>query len=200
MIDMDAVATTQRGQTRAAPTLLVVDDEPATRRSLVRALDDEPYDVVQASSGDEALEILGKRRVHVVLSDHNMPGMTGLEFLRHVKLRWPTVARLMVTANDEFDTAVRAINVGEVSRFIRKPWDDEELRCSIRRAFELVALEREVRALRAEARRHLSVLRDLESRHPGISRVDRDARGAILIERELDGDERLTFDALWRDE
>lgn len=197
---MNAVRKREPQTHAPVPTLLVVDDERATRRSLVRALEDEPYRIVEADSGEAALSLLGERPVHVVLSDHQMPGMTGLDLLRHVKLRRPDVARLMVTANDEFETAVRAINLGEVSRFIRKPWDDEEMRCSIRRAFEQVALEREVRKLRAQAKKQLATLRELEARHPGIGTVQRDERGAVLIEAELDADERLAFEPLWRDD
>ena len=185
--------------TRGIPTLLIVDDEDSMRRTLKRAIDEEPYAVIEASSAQMALEILAKETVHVILSDHNMPGMVGLDLLRMVKLRHSSVVRMMVTANDEFDVAVRAINLGEVSRFIRKPWDDDELRCSIRQAFEQAALEREVKQLRRQARRHLAELGELEKRYPGIATINRDARGAIVVE-ELDELGRMQCEALWRDD
>jgi two-component system probable response regulator PhcQ len=185
--------------TSGMPTILIVDDEAPMRRAILRALDDAPYRFLQAASGEEALEILGKEKVHVVLSDHNMPGMSGLDLLRMIRLRHSEVVRMICTANHDFETAVRAINLGEVSRFISKPWDDEELRCSVRIAFETAAVEREVRQLRTQARRQLSELRDLEKRYPGIGSVTRDRDGAILV-IELEGEDRLTCEALWKDE
>jgi DNA-binding NtrC family response regulator len=185
--------------TTAMPTLLLVDDEASMRRSLKRTLDDEPYKIIEAASAQAALEILASEPVHVILSDHNMPGMCGLDLLRMVKLRHSSVVRMMVTANDEFDVAVRAINLGEVSRLIRKPWDDDELCCSVRQAFEQAALEREVKQLRRQARRHLADLAELERRHPGIATINRDSRGAILLD-ELDDLGRMQCETLWRDE
>jgi len=184
---------------KTLPTLLVVDDEGPMRRAILRALDDEPYRFLEASSAEEALQILAKEKVHVILSDHNMPGMCGLDLLRMIRLRHADIVRMICTANHEFETAVRAINLGEVTRFISKPWDDDELRCSVRMAFETAALEREVKRLRAQARKHINEMQSLEERYPGISSVSRDRSGAILL-HELEGDERMTSEALWGDE
>jgi DNA-binding NtrC family response regulator len=183
------------------PTLLIVDDEAGMRRSLRRALDDEPYTIIEAESADAALALLRTRTIHVVLSDHNMPGMTGLDFLRTVRLRHSSVVRMICTASDEFDVAVRAINLGEVSRFIRKPWDDDELRCAVRQAFEHAALEREVRRLRLQGRRQHAALLELETRYPGIAAIRRDTTGAIVLdELPEDNEARLHCEALWRDD
>lgn len=188
-------------QTRSMPTILVVDDEAPIRRAILRALGDEPYRRLEASSGDEALAILAREPVHVILSDHNMPGMCGLDLLRMVRLRHPSVVRLMITANDEFDVAVRAINLGEVSRFLRKPFDDEELVCSVRQAFDTAAVERELKKLRERARRTVDEMKALEKVYPGIGVVRRDRAGAIEIgeEFELSSDGSLAADAIWRD-
>ena len=63
-----------KGVSAVLPTLLVVDDDDTMRRALLRALADEPYRILDASSGDQALEILSREMVHVILSDHDMPG------------------------------------------------------------------------------------------------------------------------------
>jgi DNA-binding NtrC family response regulator len=183
--------------TRSGPTLLIVDDEAEMRRALKRTLDEEPYRILEADGAQAAMAILAREPVHVVLSDHNMPGMSGLDLLRTIALRWPSVVRMMVTATHEFDVAVRAINLGEVSRFITKPWDDEELVTSVRTAFAHAALEREVRILRKQARKHATMLTELETRFPGISHVKRDRAGAVLL---TDVDGRVADDALWGDD
>lgn len=181
------------------PTLLIVDDEAEMRRALKRTLDEEPYRILEADGAQAAMTILAREPVHVVLSDHNMPGMSGLDLLRTIALRWPMVVRMMVTATHEFDVAVRAINLGEVSRFITKPWDDEELVCSVRTAFAHAALEREVRILRRQARRNATTLRELETKFPGISHVRRDRGGAVLLS-EVDADGRVAEGVLWSDD
>jgi DNA-binding NtrC family response regulator len=185
--------------THSGPTLLIVDDEAEMRRALKRTLDEEPYRILQADDAKSALAILAREPVHVILSDHNMPGMSGLDLLRTIALRFPSVVRMMVTATHEFDVAVRAINLGEVSRFITKPWDDEELVCSVRAAFAHAALEREVRILRRQAKRNVAVLHELEARFPGISHVKRDRGGAVVLS-ELDDDGRVSDAALWSDD
>lgn len=166
---------------RIEPKLLIVDDERATRRAMARALSDVAP-IVEAESAEEALQVLASEPVAVILSDHDMPGMTGMDLLRMVRLRWPLVQRLVITASHDFDVAVRAINLGEVARFVTKPWQDDELRCSVQQAFEHAELEREVQRLREQVRRTHSALEDLERRFPGITHLTRDERGAILLE------------------
>lgn len=163
------------------PTLLIVDDERTTRRAMARALSDVAP-IVEAESAEEALQILASRPISVLLSDHDMPGMSGMDLLRMVRLRWPLIQRLVITASHDFDVAVRAINLGEVARFVTKPWQDDELRCSVQQALEHAELEREVHRLREQVRKQRSMLDDLERAHPGITQLKRDARGAILLE------------------
>lgn len=163
------------------PTVLIVDDERPTRKALVRALSDVAT-IREAESAEDALRVLDAVRVDVVVSDHDMPGMSGLDLLRTVRLRWPLVQRLICTASHEFGLAVRAINLGEVARFVTKPWEDDELRCSVSQAIEQAALEREVRHLREQVRRTKSALDELERLHPGITKLQRDATGAILLD------------------
>jgi len=163
------------------PTLLIVDDERTMRKALMRTLSDVA-NTIEAESAEEALQILATVQVDVVLSDQDMPGMCGLDLLRMVRLRWPLVQRLIVTASHDFEVAVRAINLGEVSRFVSKPWRDDEICCSVLQAIEHAALEREVHELREQVRRTRATLLELERTYPGITMLRTDGEGAILLD------------------
>src|SRR6266852_1481428 len=116
--------------------------------------------------------------VQPVISDQNMPGMSGIEFLKSVRDRHPHVLRMMLTADQNPDTVVRSINEGEVYRFIRKPWDNTSLRTMVHFAFEVILLEEENRQLLAIVRRQRAQLRQVRPT------VDAEAE-MILAEAEL---------------
>lgn len=111
----------------AKNTVLVVDDEKGVLNSLQRLFRKEEFQVLTATSGREALEILSRFPVQLVISDQVMPGLRGIEFLKEVKRNWPETIRIMLSARDEIDTTLSAINQGEVYRFVLKPWKDREL-------------------------------------------------------------------------
>ncbi len=87
--------------------------------------------------------------IDVVISDHLMPGMTGLEFLSLVRDRYPHAIRIMLTGHADTSTALKAINEGEIYRFLTKPCDPIELQIALHLACEKLQLERENRRLRA---------------------------------------------------
>ncbi len=167
-----------------ARTLLIVDDEDNVRSALRRSLRKENYTVFTAPGSEEALEILKQQPIDLVVSDHLMPKMTGLEFLKLVHDRYPGVGRIMLTGHADMETAIKAINEGEIYRFLQKPWDDLELKVILHLAFEQIELARENQRLLSAVRRQAGFIRDLETRFPGISTVVRDARGAIVITEE----------------
>jgi DNA-binding NtrC family response regulator len=165
-------------------TILVVDDEPSIRSALERTLRREKYRVFTAASGEEGLAVLKANSIDVAISDHLMPKMTGLEFLKLVRDRHPDVGRIILTGHADTEVAIKAINEGEIYRFLRKPWDDIELKVIVHLALEQVVLARENRQLLATVRQQGEVIRDLETIHPGISRVRRDAEGAIVLDED----------------
>jgi CheY-like chemotaxis protein len=114
------------------PKVLVVDDDAAIRRAIVRALDGEPYTVIPAHCGEIALAILEREEIDVILSDYSMPAMNGVELLTTVRRRFPQVVRLMLTSNDEVHVFANAVSEAGVRRFFHKPWDDDELREAMR--------------------------------------------------------------------
>jgi len=121
------------GQTKSGHgCVLVVDDEEHIREIIAATLSPLAGKVLVAGSAEEALEILRDENVDVVVSDIHMPGMTGLEFLRQVKLEQPSVLFLMVTAHGSLDTVVQALRHG-ASDFLTKPFENSELREIVKR-------------------------------------------------------------------
>jgi len=116
-------------------TLLIVDDEPHILAALQRMLADEGYGIFTATSAHEALDLLAKNPVQVILSDQRMPTMSGAEFLGRVKVLYPDTVRMVLSGYAELETVVQAVNEGAIYKFFVKPWDEEQLRIQIREAF-----------------------------------------------------------------
>lgn len=116
-------------------TLLLVDDEENVIRSLRRLFRSEPFTLLSANSGEEGLAILEQQPVSVILSDQRMPGMTGSDFLKIVKQRFPDTIRIVMSGYTELESITSAINDGAIFKFLLKPWEDEKLVAHIREAF-----------------------------------------------------------------
>ena len=109
------------------PLLLIVDDEPRILSALRRCLRREPYEIVEAESASEALRIVAEQPIDLVLSDHKMPGTTGLQLLAQIAELQPRAVRMLITGWTESipDDAFEAAGICKV---INKPWDDAELK------------------------------------------------------------------------
>lgn len=127
--------------------LMLVDDEPNILAALRRVFQRENYELVFASSATEALSILEKQPVELIMSDFMMPGMNGSELLREVRERWPQIIRIMLTGHANTDAVMGSIKDGAVYRFILKPWNDDDLRLTIALALEQYELIRKTREL-----------------------------------------------------
>ena len=136
----------------ASARLLIVDDEVNVRSALRRSLRKTSHQLSFADSGEAALEILEREEVDIVMSDQLMPGMSGVQLLRAVRLRKPYVARIMLTGHADLDTAMDGVRSGDIDRFLTKPWDDLELRAVLEMACEKLAAESENRRLLAALR------------------------------------------------
>lgn len=119
------------------PAVLFVDDEKSICNALKRTFRKSPYDIYAANSGADALSILEKERIDVVVSDQRMPGMNGTELLSIVKQQYPDVSRLMLSGYSDFDDVIGAINKANIFKFLTKPWDDEHLREAVNDALEV---------------------------------------------------------------
>jgi DNA-binding NtrC family response regulator len=113
--------------------LLILDVEPRILSALRRSLRREPYEVFTAETAAEALRILASEPIDLVLSDHKMPGASGLQFLAEVRARRPQAARLLITGWPELIPAadIRALGLLAV---IAKPWEDAALKETLRMA------------------------------------------------------------------
>jgi len=132
-------------------TILFVDDEEKLLNSLKRGLMDEPYNILFANSGNEALEVLKTKEVHVLVTDMRMPEMSGLELLRAVKQDYPHIVRMVLSGYTQVGTLLTAINQGEIYKFITKPWKlEEEFKPAICEAIEYYNLHNERDRLVAE--------------------------------------------------
>ncbi|CAN2976378.1 MULTISPECIES: HD domain-containing phosphohydrolase [Pseudomonas] len=122
--------------------VLLVDDEESILNSLRRLLRSQPYDVVLATSGAQALEIMATRPIDLVMSDARMPGMDGATLLAEVHRLYPATSRILLTGYADLTTIIKAINDGQIHRYISKPWNDEELQLVLQQTLEHQRLER----------------------------------------------------------
>jgi Nif-specific regulatory protein len=129
--------------------ILVVDDEQdnldAFRFNFKKA-----FDILSATGGAEALEILAEKDVAVIVTDQRMPKMTGLELLREAKHVRPDAVGIILTAFTDVDVLIEAITLGQVYRYITKPWDAKEMRGVLQYAIERFHLQRENSRLSAQ--------------------------------------------------
>lgn len=117
------------------PSILIVDDDEDIRHALRRELEGGDDDLHFADCSEKAFEVLASHRVGIVISDNVMPGgMVGVQFLRVVRHLYPGVIRIMLTGQGSLQTAMDAINKGEVFRFLEKPWDEANLKVVLQSA------------------------------------------------------------------
>jgi len=143
--------------------VLVLDDEQNILSSLKRLFINESFDIFTTTDYQEALDILEKEKgkIKVVMSDQRMPQITGVEFLKRVKQAYPDVVRILFTGHADLQAAEDAINVGEVYRFINKPWNTEDLKTAIRQAinhYDLVIENRNLFEATQEKNKELKIL------------------------------------------
>jgi len=132
--------------------ILCVDDERNVLKALRRLfMDEEDYDILLAESGEEGIEILAAEQdVRLVVSDYRMPGMNGVEFLAQVNERRPDTIRIVLSGYADTAAVVEAINLGQIYKFIPKPWNDEELKTAIAAALQHQELQIQIKRLNAE--------------------------------------------------
>jgi diguanylate cyclase (GGDEF)-like protein/PAS domain S-box-containing protein len=122
------------------PKVLLVDDDEDALLLIQRTLRGENYEVLLANSGEKGLDLLSQHNIRVVVSDQQMPGMSGVAFMQRVKTSFPNTMRIMLSGHTEFETVADALNMGGIYRFVAKSWDKEELRRAIRDALTANAL------------------------------------------------------------
>jgi diguanylate cyclase (GGDEF)-like protein len=120
---------------QALNTLLLVDDEASVLAALKQLLCNENYQILSATSAEDALALLALHPVGVILTDQRLTGMTGVELLARARKMYPKVVRMVLSGYTGLDSLTEAINRGEIYKFFTKPWNDGELIESVREAF-----------------------------------------------------------------
>lgn len=143
------------------PLVLAVDDEPPILSSIQRLLAFDDLEVITAGGGDEALALLARQHVAVVLTDQHMPGIQGVELLRRAREIAPTSSRILFSGHIDIELLRAAVNGGEVYRFVTKPWDDDELLVAVRQGVERWLLLTRNQGLSQDAARRASELEAL---------------------------------------
>ncbi|RZB31231.1 MAG: hypothetical protein SRB2_04756 [Desulfobacteraceae bacterium Eth-SRB2] len=140
--------------------ILVVDDEQDIRDASERILTRIGFQVLKASRGDEGLAVLEKEKASIVLLDLRMPGMDGLEVLKHIREMDQAIQVIVITGYATIETAIEAMKLGAYD-FISKPFEPDQLRIVVNRAWEKIRLIHQAEKLEEERKRTLSDL-DLE--------------------------------------
>lgn len=131
------------------PRILVVDDEESIREFLEIMLKKEGYEITTAEDGQVALDLMKKKSFDMVISDMQMPNVTGMELLKKVKEQSPDIVFMMITAFATTETAVEAMKIGAFD-YITKPFKIDEVRINIANALRSSSLEFENRTLKKE--------------------------------------------------
>lgn len=142
-------------------TVLCVDDERIILRTLQRLFHRKSYNVIIANSAKNALEILEKTPVDIVVSDMRMPEMDGAALLAIVANSHPDTYRIVLSGYADFESTVAAINLGKINRFINKPWNNDELINAVEEGLEITHLKKENHNLKRKIEKKNKLLKSL---------------------------------------
>lgn len=116
--------------------LLIIDDEPKIISALTRIFDSQ-YIILTATVPALAVNILSEQKIDVILCDQQMPGMLGIELLKHAKNIQPDAVRILITGSSDMSVAISAINEGSIFYFFTKPWNNDEVAAVVKKALLL---------------------------------------------------------------
>jgi DNA-binding NtrC family response regulator len=155
------------------PLVVCVDDDEAMLATVVRCLKREPFEIRSTLLASVALGWVASDDVAVLVSDYDMPEMTGAQLAGHARRVRPETVRILLTGKRTLEAAVDGINQGEIFRFLNKPFENEVLRgavnAAVQRNKELLAMSGD----RQRRQRREALKADLEAEYPGISFVER---------------------------
>ena len=167
-------------------TILIVDDEEQILTALRRTLAPEGYRIITTTRPKEVLDLIHRERVDLLISDIDMGDASGVDLVASVRAWYPDVIRILLTGNANIDTALEAINSGEVFRYLTKPWEQSVIRETVRDALERLDEHRFRATADRVASRRRQLLDDLEQEHPGITRVERDGAAYVVDEWRIE--------------
>ncbi|GAA0536266.1 response regulator [Chitinophaga japonensis] len=129
--------------------ILYIDDEIHNLNAF-KASFRRQFTVYTAESAGEARKVLSEQEVHIIISDQRMPKMTGIEFFESILEEYSEPIRILLTGYADINAVIDAINKGQVYKYFSKPWNEEELRHNIEKAYEVFSLRKENKELTAK--------------------------------------------------
>lgn len=108
--------------------VLFVDDEESVLKSIQRLCRKEPWVIKTANGAEQALAIFEEAKISLIVSDMRMPGMDGAELLSRIAKQYPEVKQILLTGYSDVDSTVKAINSAKISRYVAKPWENDQLK------------------------------------------------------------------------
>ena len=166
--------------------ILLVDDEQNILNSLSRLLRSDDREIITALEASAALEKLKScQGVDLVISDNKLPNMSGVDFLIKVKQLYPDTIRVLITGYPDLESTIRAINNGQVYRFITKPWQNEEFKLLVKQALDYADILKDNRALLKIAKHQKEILNHMHKKYPQVSKDDFDKTGLYIIDEQM---------------
>ena len=159
--------------TQPLPLVVCVDDDEAMLNTVVRCLKREQFQIRSTLSASEALGWISSDEVAVLVSDYDMPEMTGAQLAGHARRVRPETVRILLTGKRTLETAIDGINQGEIFKFLNKPFDSEQLRGAVRAGVQRNRELLEMSGDRQRRERREALRAALEAEYPGISQVAR---------------------------
>lgn len=126
--------------------VLYIDDE-ANNIVSFKAAFRRVFNIFSAESAEEGKKVLEQETIHVILSDQRMPKTTGIEFFQSILETHPDPIRILITGYTDINAVIDAINLGQVYKYLTKPWIEEEVKTSIKNSFEVYDLRTKNREL-----------------------------------------------------
>jgi DNA-binding NtrC family response regulator len=163
--------------------LLAVDDEPEILKVLTRVFRDV-YSVTTTTDPVEAVGMLERESFDMLISDIDMPELNGYELVSLARKLRPTAVRVLITGAGTMEGAIRAINEGEVHRYIPKPFTISFIRQVVAEALARKHELDQVAAASERAARRRRISQQLEIQHPGLTRFERDSEGIYQLDPE----------------
>lgn len=164
-------------------TILLVDDDKNILDSLARILTHDDYNIVKCTNALDAWKFVNDENgvLDLVISDNKMPDTGGMDFLVAMRTRYPDVIRIMLTGDANLEDAKRAINEGEVYRFLSKPVDPLSIELIVRHALAHKDLWHANQILAKKVKQQEQIIQALEKEQPGITHVEKDEDGNVII-------------------
>lgn len=132
--------------TQSKFNILYIDDEMHNLNSFKASFRRE-FEVYTALNAEEGVKILEQQDIHLIITDQRMPGMTGTEFLESILDKYPDPQRILLTGYADINAVIDAINKGHVFKYVQKPWNEEELKATIKEALEIYFLKKKKQEL-----------------------------------------------------